>query len=228
MNLSEKLAAADGGGETMVAEQAVTAPDLERRVAGPRPRRAADRTANEEAWLHSKRKVQQKVLAEIAPGAADLSPDELRAKVRATVNEILEREDIGISPIERQRFVEEILEDSLGYGPLEALLADGTVSEIMCNAYDEIWIERKGRIERSDVTFTTSQQYRRIIERMVAAVGRRVDESSPMVDARLADGSRINAIVPPPGRQGTGPDHPEVPRAPTRHAGPDRTGLGDH
>ena len=137
------------------------------------------------------------MLAEIAPTAADLSPDELREKVRSTVNEILEREDIGISPIERQRFVEEMLEDSLGYGPLEALLADGSITEIMCNAYDEIWIERKGKIERSDIVFTSPHQYRRIIDRMVHGVGRRVDESSPMVDARLADGSRINAIVPP-------------------------------
>ena len=113
------------------------------------------------------------------------------------MNEILEREDIGISPIERQRFVEEMLEDSLGYGPLEMLLADGGITEIMCNAYDEIWIERKGRIERTEVVFNSNHQYRRIIDRMVAGVGRRIDESSPMVDARLADGSRINAIVPP-------------------------------
>jgi pilus assembly protein CpaF len=166
--------------------------------APPTPRRrASDRTTSNELWLQSKAKVQAKVLAEIAPRAANLSPDELRAQVRTTVNEILEREDIGISPIERQRFVEEMLEDSLGYGPLEALLADGGISEIMCNAYDEIWIERKGKIERSEVVFNSNHQYRRIIDRMVAGVGRRIDESSPMVDARLADGSRINAIVPP-------------------------------
>ncbi len=164
----------------------------------PTPRRrSTDRTTSNELWLQSKAKVQAKVLAEIAPRAANLSPDELRTQVRNTVNEILEREDIGISPIERQRFVEEMLEDSLGYGPLEALLADGGISEIMCNAFDEVWIERKGRIERSEVVFNSNHQYRRIIDRMVAAVGRRIDESSPMVDARLADGSRINAIVPP-------------------------------
>jgi pilus assembly protein CpaF len=192
VNLSEKLAAADEDGEAAPPEESDLAP-----VPARRARRSVERSASEEAWSQSKRKVQQKVLAEIAPGAADLSPDELRAKVRTTVNEILEREDIGISPIERQRFVEEILEDSLGYGPLEALLADSSVSEVMCNAHDEIWIERKGKIVRSDVVFSSPQQYRRIIERMVAAVGRRVDESSPMVDARLADGSRINAIVPP-------------------------------
>lgn len=206
MNLSEKLAAADGGGDPRGGK--------EDPASGKRPpresnggetysatkhpgRRATDRVNTSDAWAQSKQKVQVKVLAEIAPKAADLSPDELRAKVRSTVNEILEREDIGISPIERQRFVEEMLEDSLGYGPLEALLSDGTITEIMCNNWNEIWIERQGRIEKSEIAFNSLHQYRRIIERMVAAVGRRVDESSPMVDARLADGSRINAIVPP-------------------------------
>ena len=218
MNLSEKLAAADGAtDETSDAAGAVPpgAPPRNRRAgdpggppAKPNPfgqagakghpmRRASDRAAIEQTWKASKQKVQTKVLAEIGPTAANLTPDELREKVRATVNEILDREDLGISPIERQRFVEEILEDSLGYGPLEALLSDNSITEVMCNAYDEIWIERKGRIERCDITFTSNEQYRRIIDRMVHAVGRRVDEASPMVDARLADGSRINAIVPP-------------------------------
>ena len=217
MNLSEKLAAADGAAEAAADGGEGSGPPRNRRAGDPggppapngpaafgQPgskahpmRRASDRAALDEAWKSSKQKVQTKVLAEIGPTAADLSPNALRDKVRSTVNEILEREDLGISPIERQRFVEEILEDSLGYGPLEALLADGTITEIMCNAYDEIWIERKGRIERSEITFATPHQYRRIIDRMVHAVGRRVDEASPMVDARLADGSRINAIVPP-------------------------------
>jgi pilus assembly protein CpaF len=213
MNLSEKLAAADDPVPVPVAAE----PPRNRRAGdpggpperrGPVPpgppgtkghpmRRASDRAALDQAWKASKEKVQAKVLAEIAPTSANLAPNELREKVRSTVNEILDREDLGISPIERQRFVEEMLEDSLGYGPLEALLADGSITEIMCNAYDEIWIERKGRIERCDTVFISPNQYRRIIDRMVHAVGRRVDESSPMVDARLADGSRINAIVPP-------------------------------
>jgi pilus assembly protein CpaF len=204
MNLSEKLAAADEGSAEAPAEDGAARSRANRSAApstpgkDPRNRRSTDRNQNSEAaWSQSKQKVQAKVLAEIAPTAADLSPDELKTKVRSTVSEILEREDIGISPIERQRFVEEMLEDSLGYGPLEALLADSSITEIMCNAADEIWIERRGKIERSDVVFNSLHQYRRIIERMVAAVGRRVDESSPMVDARLADGSRINAIVPP-------------------------------
>ena len=218
MNLSEKLAAADGGADAAsdtAASAPAGGPPRNRRAGDPggpparsnpfgspgskgHPmRRASDRAALDQAWKTSKQKVQAKVLAEIGPSAADLSSDELRDKVRSTVNEIFDREDLGISPIERQRFVEEILEDSLGYGPLEALLADNSITEVMCNAYDEIWIERKGRIERSDIEFTSNDQYRRIIDRMVHAVGRRVDEASPMVDARLADGSRINAIVPP-------------------------------
>jgi pilus assembly protein CpaF len=196
MNLSEKLAAADVDGVSK-SDSGEGDPKSAGTAAAPRSRRSSERTASDEAWTHSKRKVQQMVLAEVAPGSVDLPADQLRTKVRTTVNEILEREDIGISPIERQRFVDEMLEDSLGYGPLEALLADNSISEIMCNAYNEVWLERSGRIERSDVVFNSPEQYRRIIERMVAGVGRRVDESSPMVDARLADGSRINAIVPP-------------------------------
>ena len=203
MSLSDRLNSNDGPASTPPEPESSVAPRpgvAGSSGAGPAStprRRASDRASSNDQWSQSKVKVQAKVLAEIAPRAANLSPDELRTQVRNTVNDILEREDIGISPIERQRFVEEMLEDSLGYGPLEVLLADGGISEIMCNAFDEIWIERKGRLERTDIAFNSNHQYRRIIDRMVAAVGRRIDESSPMVDARLADGSRINAIVPP-------------------------------
>ena len=209
MSLSEKLAAANGDEESRSSDPSSPSKrpgqSSERRPtggSGPGPkgrpvRRNSERATVEEKWAQSKAKVQAKVLSEVAPTAADLSPDELRAKVRASVGEILDREDIGISPIERQRFVDEMIEDSLGYGPLEALLSDGSITEIMCNNYDEIWIERQGRIERNSTVFNSSHQYRRIIDRMVHAVGRRVDEASPMVDARLADGSRINAIIPP-------------------------------
>src|SRR5439155_20893782 len=85
----------------------------------------------------------------------------------------------------------------LGYRPLDASLAAPAATEIMCNAYDRIWVERKGVIEPTDLAFTDDTQYRQVIDKIVSAVGRRVDESSPMVDARLADGSRVNAIIPP-------------------------------
>jgi pilus assembly protein CpaF len=90
-----------------------------------------------------------------------------------------------------------MISDTLGYGPLDPLLADDSVTEIMCNRHDDIWIERHGRLEHTDLTFSDDIQYRQIIEKIVSAVGRRVDEASPMVDARLPDGSRVNAIIPP-------------------------------
>ena len=89
------------------------------------------------------------------------------------------------------------MSDTLGYGPLDPLLADDTITEVMCNAYDDIWVERGGLIERTDLSFTDDIQYRAVIDKIVSAVGRRVDEASPMVDARLPDGSRVNAIIPP-------------------------------
>jgi pilus assembly protein CpaF len=103
----------------------------------------------------------------------------------------------GISRGDRERLVEELTDDIMGHGPLERLLADNTVSEIMVNAPDDVWIEREGILHRTTVRFTDESQLRRIINKMVAAVGRRIDESQPMVDARMPDGSRINAVIPP-------------------------------
>src|SRR5205807_5149655 len=106
-------------------------------------------------------------------------------------------EDVRVSPLERRKFVAEVIQDTLGYGPLDPFLADETVTEVMCNNFDDIWVEREGVISHTGASFTDEAQYRAVIEKIVAAVGRRVDESAPMVDARLPDGSRVNAIVPP-------------------------------
>jgi pilus assembly protein CpaF len=103
----------------------------------------------------------------------------------------------GISRDDRERLVEELTNDILGHGPLERLLTDNTVSEIMVNAPDDVWIEREGILHRTTVRFTDESQLRRIINKMVAEVGRRIDEGQPMVDARMPDGSRVNAIIPP-------------------------------
>jgi pilus assembly protein CpaF len=105
--------------------------------------------------------------------------------------------EAGISRDDRELLVEELSNDILGHGPLERLLSDDTVSEIMVNAPDDVWIEREGILHRTTVRFTDESQLRRIINKMVAEVGRRIDESQPMVDARMSDGSRINAIIPP-------------------------------
>ena len=148
----------------------------------------------------AKRKVRDEVVKELAPrlggdGAPD--GDALTDEVAALVDRMLRDEDVKVSVAERRGFVEAVVSDVLGYGPLDALLADPDVTEVMCNAHDEIWVEVGGIVTRTDVAFADETQYRNVIERIVSAVGRRVDESSPMVDARLPDGSRVNAIVPP-------------------------------
>ncbi|MBV8985477.1 MAG: CpaF family protein [Acidimicrobiia bacterium] len=128
---------------------------------------------------------------------AGLNDVELMKEVRSALDRIVQREDVKVSPIERRKFVEEVFRDTLGYGPLDPLLADEAITEVMCNNFDDIWVEREGRIEHTGASFTDEAQYRAVIEKIVSAVGRRIDESSPMVDARLPDGSRVNAIVPP-------------------------------
>jgi pilus assembly protein CpaF len=127
---------------------------------------------------------------------AEADPAKLRPNVIEEIRGRLEHES-GISRDDRKRLVEELTDDIMGHGPLERLLADDTVSEIMVNAPDDVWIEREGILHRTTVRFTDESQLRRIINKMVAEVGRRIDEGQPMVDARMPDGSRINAIIPP-------------------------------
>jgi pilus assembly protein CpaF len=193
MKLSEKLAALEE--EERVADQATVplAPaGARRRGASP-----AARSRSNSDWEATKRKVRVLVLDEVAPKMKGLTDDELTSEVKTALDGILQREDVSVSPLERRKFVQEMIADTLGYGPLDPLLADATITEIMCNSYQDIWIEREGKIERTDLSFTDDIQYRQVIDKIVSAVGRRVDESSPMVDARLPDGSRVNAIVPP-------------------------------
>jgi len=125
------------------------------------------------------------------------SEDELRANTRGLLEEIVGRDTELPPDIDRQRVIKQVLDEVVGLGPLEDLLADELVTEIMVNRYDEIFIERSGRLSRSDITFTSDQAVVGAIERIVAPLGRRIDESSPMVDARLKDGSRVNAVIPP-------------------------------
>ncbi len=127
----------------------------------------------------------------------------LRQKTRQAVEAIMEREkiDSGDKP-EREQFIKEILDEALGLGPLEQLLADSSVTEIMVNRKDQIYVEKEGKIFQIPMTFTSDQQLLGIIERIVAPLGRRIDEKTPYVDARLPDGSRVHAIIPPLALQG--------------------------
>jgi pilus assembly protein CpaF len=126
----------------------------------------------------------------------EIDPQRLRSRVQQELRNRLDGEP-RISRPDRERIVEELTDDILGHGPLERLLDDETVTEIMVNGPYDIWVERAGRLHKTPVRFSDESQLRRIIRKIVAQVGRRIDESSPMVDARLPDGSRINATIPP-------------------------------
>jgi pilus assembly protein CpaF len=128
---------------------------------------------------------------------SSLDDDQLTAMVRTELNHVLEDESVPLTPSERETLVAELTDDVLGYGPIERYLDDPTVTEVMVNSVDPIFIERGGRLFRTEQAFLTEEHLRRVIDRIVGRVGRRVDESSPMVDARLPDGSRVNAIIPP-------------------------------
>jgi pilus assembly protein CpaF len=126
-----------------------------------------------------------------------LTPDQVHAEVSRLAESVLAQEAMPLSVSERERLVNDVQHELFGLGPLEPLLADSTISDILVNKHDTIYIERRGKIERSNVTFKDDEHLMRVIERIVSSVGRRIDESSPMVDARLQDGSRVNAIIPP-------------------------------
>ena len=123
--------------------------------------------------------------------------DELAGQLRAVLTIQVEARSLPLNRIEREQLVEEILDEVLGLGPLEPLLRDDTITDILINGPEQVWVERGGVLEELDIRFQSNEHLQQIIDRIVGAVGRRVDETSPMVDARLADGSRVNAIIPP-------------------------------
>jgi pilus assembly protein CpaF len=156
------------------------------------------RGAEPDPYAALKSEVQRAVIAKLGPqifGAETV--DELREPVHAAVVTRLEASDTPLARDERRRLAGQITDDILGYGPLEPFLEDDTVTEIMVNGYDQVFIERDGKIESTGATFADNAHLLRIIDRIVSQVGRRIDEASPMVDARLPDGSRVNAVIPP-------------------------------
>src|SRR3989475_743862 len=154
--------------------------------------------AERDPFADLKNRIHFAVIGDLRPQLfnVNMDPEALRERVLADVRDQLAQET-GISRDDRQRIALEIADDILGHGPLERLLADDSVTEIMVNGPHEIWIEREGKLLETPVRFNDESHLRRIINKMVAQVGRRIDESSPMVDARLPDGSRVNAIIPP-------------------------------
>jgi len=149
------------------------------------------------SYFDLKTRVQNKLLAELDPSIDPTKTDEVRKTIQDLFEQILMEENIVLSRPERARLFEQIAAEILGLGPLQALLEDDTITEIMVNGAKNIYIERKGKVQRVPVTFENNEHVLRIIDRIVAPLGRRIDESSPYVDARLQDGSRVNAVIPP-------------------------------
>ena len=146
-----------------------------------------------------KRQVHQSLLDTLGPKLYDsrLTQTDLEQRVRQTLQEVLSAGDMPLTAADRARIAQEIADDILGYGPIEPYLRDPDITEIMVNGADQIYVERMGKIHPEDGRFADEAHLRRTIDKIVGRVGRRVDEASPMVDARLPDGSRINAIIPP-------------------------------
>jgi pilus assembly protein CpaF len=173
----------------------VTPPPAAPGGAAPRPFLGALPTR--ESFREAKYRVQNRLINELDP-KLDLSNQvEVRRQIEELFGKIADEEGLALTRAERVRMLEQITDEILGLGPLEPLLRDETITEVMVNGPQQVYIEREGRLELTNVTFQNDEHVMKIIQRIIAPIGRRVDESSPMVDARLADGSRVNAIIPP-------------------------------
>ncbi len=157
-----------------------------------RPGSGADR------WFEIKSQVHHKLLNSLtADQLKNLNKESVRGQIATVVERLILDEALPLTVAERERVIEEILDEVFGLGPLEPLLKDPTISDIMVNGFDNVYVERAGRIMETNVRFKDQAHVRMIIERIVSAIGRRIDDSSPIVDARLADGSRVCAVIPP-------------------------------
>ncbi|WP_238350445.1 CpaF family protein [Kribbella shirazensis] len=192
MNLTERLAQRHPRGEG----HAVPSDPSAQRSQTDVPRRAA---RNADPFAGVKRSVHQGLLESLGPKLYDAHLDQrdLEQRVTQTLQAVLQRDDTPMTVSDRSRVAQEVADEILGHGPLEPYLRDPGVSEIMVNGHDQIYVEREGRLRPVDAAFTDESHLRRTIDKIVSRVGRRVDDASPMVDARLPDGSRVNAVVPP-------------------------------
>ncbi len=157
----------------------------------------AGQTPAKDTYFDLKTRVQNKLLQQLDPSMDVTRTAEVRKTIEDLYETILNEENLVLSRAEKKRLFDQIVAEILGFGPLESLLQDETITEIMVNGSKNIYIERKGKLQRVPVTFESDEHLMRIIDRIVAPLGRRIDESSPYVDARLPDGSRVNAVIPP-------------------------------
>jgi pilus assembly protein CpaF len=150
-----------------------------------------------EAQRSLKERVKRKLISELDPSVDSTLVDEVRLRLKSLFDQIIEAENLVLTRAEKERLFSELAADVIGFGPIEPLLLDPTVSEVMVNGPKKIYFERKGRLQLSDVQFDDDEHVRRVIDRIVSPLGRHVDEASPIVDARLPDGSRVNVVIPP-------------------------------
>lgn len=160
-------------------------------------RRAPAASNVRDAFKDLKERIQDKLVAELDPAMDVSRTDDVRRTIQDMFEQILAQENIILSRSERERLFEGIVAEILGFGPLEVLLADENVSEIMVNGPEKVFVERKGKLTKTNIIFESNEHVMKVIDRIVSPLGRRIDESSPYVDARLPDGSRVNAIIPP-------------------------------
>jgi pilus assembly protein CpaF len=164
---------------------------------GVPPPRSLVQTSVRETFRDLKFRIQSRVVQELDPRLDLENQVEVRRQIEEVFGRVVEDEGLALTRAERMRMLEQITDEIIGLGPLEPLLRDETVTEVMVNGPRQVYIEREGRLELTNVIFQNDEHVMRIIDRIIAPIGRRVDEASPMVDARLSDGSRVNAIIPP-------------------------------
>jgi pilus assembly protein CpaF len=167
------------------------------RLSSLQARRSGPPDAQRDTYMDLKTRVQNRLLAELDPSTDVTKVAEVRKTIQGLFEQILVEESIVLSRQERHRLFEQIVAEIVGFGPLQPLLEDDSITEVMVNGAKNIYVERKGRLTRVPMSFESDEHVMRIIDRIVAPLGRRIDESSPYVDARLPDGSRVNAVIPP-------------------------------
>ncbi|HVM40632.1 MAG TPA: CpaF family protein [Acidimicrobiia bacterium] len=198
MKLSDRLAQNGRGSAKAEPEPEVPATKAKAGRKPAEPAAHVDLTATD-PLAELKQRAQEALFSRLGSRLYDstLNEEQLRTFVVQELGQVLEAEQAPLSPAERQRLVADITDDVLGHGPIEEFLKDPAVTEVMVNSLDPIYVERAGKLHKTAARFLSDDHLRRVIERIVTRVGRRIDESSPMVDARLPDGSRVNAIIPP-------------------------------
>ncbi len=203
MSLLKRIEQGQGGGTTPAAPSSApaapsnSAEDAKSRLVQARRVVSPGVGVQKDPFVDLKSRVQNRLITEMNPSMDISRSAEVKATIQELFEQILAEENILLSRPEKQRLFEQIAADILGFGPMETLLEDSTITEIMVNGAKTIFVEQKGKIHRAPVTFESDDHVMRIIERIVSPLGRRIDESSPYVDARLPDGSRVNAVIPP-------------------------------